>query len=704
MKQHRLDFRFSPQLIILLGEQLIHDKKIALAELVKNSYDADASFVEIRMNSREIVVKDDGLGMDLEVIKNVWLQPGVSRKKQQVSNRELTPKYKRMPIGEKGVGRLGAHKLGKRIEVYSKKEGANPIHFSIDWRKIEEANDFDSLDAILVEELERKPHDIYSETGTLIKISDLKEEYKKDFSSCASDLLQIISPFSPKENFDIKIYDKNNELFGTSLKERVADIKDKCLYQFKIVVNKGLIEEFTYQFRPWKSIEKVPSRTITLSQNRKLLQKIIKAQKLESTLDLDEQKQHGDDVGEIIFEGFIYDFDQILLRNEFSSQEKKDIKDYMKKSGGIRVYRDAMRIYNYGDQGFDILDLDLKRVNRPAGKISSNQIAGLVQLKQGESAGLIEKTNREGFIHNEAFEQLKKYLEALIQLISELRQDDKAKITAIYLNKVSKADIGQKIKALKLIVDRTEGLDEAKKTKIKKEFDNCAKEIDHLKTVLITASNTGLNLTYIVHELDKVITHLENQIAKRQDWNKVAKACAYLKVTLDAYKKTIRLDKKSSRHSLDKIVDQAISNFNFRFESHSIDVDKNIEEGLSVTCKEGLIIGVLNNLFDNAIYWLKTYGIKDKKIIIKAYQEKGFLYLVVADNGKGFNISFNSALQAFVSGRSEESTLGIGLHLAEQVMIAHQGHILEGDPEEERLPKEFQEGATIKLQFRQELD
>jgi HSP90 family molecular chaperone len=115
-------FRVRARLLEQLGEQLIKNAGIALIELVKNAYDADASNVSIIMNNiddpekGQIIIEDNGCGMDMDIIKNVWLEAGTDFKSKITE----TPIYKRHPLGEKGIGRFAVHKLGNKIELVSK--------------------------------------------------------------------------------------------------------------------------------------------------------------------------------------------------------------------------------------------------------------------------------------------------------------------------------------------------------------------------------------------------------------------------------------------------------------------------------------------------------------------------------------------------------------------------------------------------------
>jgi len=100
-------------------------------------------------------------------------------------------------------------------------------------------------------------------------------------------------------------------------------------------------------------------------------------------------------IGDIRGEIYVFDRDKELLAR---MPETDLIKLFLKESGGIRVYRDGVRVYNYGEQGDDWLGLDLRRVNVPASRISNNIVVGAIHITQEGSTKLVEKTNREGFV------------------------------------------------------------------------------------------------------------------------------------------------------------------------------------------------------------------------------------------------------------------------------------------------------------------
>ncbi|PRP66490.1 ATP-binding protein [Nonlabens agnitus] len=108
--------------IIQMGEELIGHPTSAINELVKNGYDADATEIDVYIHIAEeesksfLIVKDNGTGMAKETLFGEWLQPSVSSKRKRTHS-EI---FNRQFLGNKGIGRLAAMALGKRLTVVSK--------------------------------------------------------------------------------------------------------------------------------------------------------------------------------------------------------------------------------------------------------------------------------------------------------------------------------------------------------------------------------------------------------------------------------------------------------------------------------------------------------------------------------------------------------------------------------------------------------
>ena len=133
-----LKIRPYARLITMLGDQLIKDESIAIIELVKNAYDADAENVKISFvnftsdlsanDNSSIVIEDDGNGMDVNILKNAWMNPATPEKLKRKQVNSSTDKGRIMQ-GEKGIGRFAIFKLGRKIDIITRRQKHDGVHF-----------------------------------------------------------------------------------------------------------------------------------------------------------------------------------------------------------------------------------------------------------------------------------------------------------------------------------------------------------------------------------------------------------------------------------------------------------------------------------------------------------------------------------------------------------------------------------------------
>ncbi|MEJ0104367.1 MAG: ATP-binding protein [Bacteroidota bacterium] len=427
--------KFKPRarLLIQLGDQLIKNESIALVELVKNSYDADANISDIYMENVDsadegiIIIEDDGYGMTPEVVENVWLEPGSDFKSQKIKNLEVSPKYNRLPIGEKGIGRFGVHKLGNIIEMTTKAKDSNEVFVKIDWTDF---NSYKYLEQVPIKIIERSTpiHFTNNKTGTSIVIRKLRKNWERGTSrEVKRSITSLASPFENNDSFkpSFEILDKPGWFEGLL---RWEDIKDYALFKFKVTVQDNIISEFEYKFTPWTTMTKLFPREVNINDPLIEAFKTLRFKdenKKDSFFSLADYK-----IGKIVFEGYIFDLDAFILKMGVS--DKKGFKDYLKSNGGIKVFRDGLRVYDYGEPENDWLGLDFRRFQQPTKAISNNLILGAVYLDRKDSSDLEEKTNREGFVDNEAYQAFKNAVLHIIELVETLRLHDKKKLKEIY--------------------------------------------------------------------------------------------------------------------------------------------------------------------------------------------------------------------------------------------------------------------------------
>lgn len=687
----KLNFSISPRILSHLGEDLIKNESIALFELIKNSYDACAShcIVDFTFQNEELVkltIEDDGYGMDKDIIENVWLVVGTDNKKKSLEPNSCG----RIPLGEKGIGRLGIHKLGNKITLVTKSKDSKEVELQIDWHKLDSA---DSIEEFPIELSEQDtPSVFHNSTGLKIIIEDLKTQWdRRQLREVHRNITSLNSPFAENNDAFNVLATSNTDVFE-GLPD-FEDIKSNSLYFGHCKLQGGEIIEFKYEFKPWSTLDKVDTGRIIelddLIEEDRIIKKYVPESRSYEDIDLDESK-----IGTIEFDIIIFDTDAQIFN--FINTEKTALKTYLKENGGIRVYRDGVRVYNYGERDNDWLGIDLKRVHRVGGNVSNNIIIGSVKIDRASSTGLIEKTNREGFIENEYYFNFVEAVDYALSLIVRERNVDKALLTSLYKkHKAIEPVLSDLNEVMNLVEERAEPKEV--KDEVLKYLYRINDQYKEVKEVLIKSANAGLNLGVVIHELDKLIAELTGCI-ERNEKDKAVRISLALEKIIRGY--SAMLKKSDIRlNPLSKIVATALDNYEFRFLDHNINVVSNWKENkLEAFLAEAESISVLTNLLDNAIYWLSYARKSDRYISVYITDEiQGYNSIIVSDNGPGFGLPFDVAVKPFLTGKPHNIGSGLGLHVANEMMSAMKGILmLIADPNDIQFPKTIKENKIDK--------
>jgi anti-sigma regulatory factor (Ser/Thr protein kinase) len=693
-----LVFKPRARLLLQLGDQLIRNESIALLELVKNAYDADAKKVNVSMvnvESKEegiIIIEDDGHGMNAHIVEDVWMEPGSDYKENLFRKRIVTSRYKRLPLGEKGIGRFGVHKLGSEIELISKMENRNEVHLKIDWNRFE-ANKY--LEKTPIDIVERSKPEFFSNenTGTKIIIKKLRNAWTRAMvREVHRSLNALCSPFDAPDSFKVT--------FNIDKKEWIRDLKtwkdfkDDKLFKIYCEVEGCEIRRFKYEFCPWPTMTKLQSRVVTEEdfevESRKRM-----VDKDKNTIDLS-----GFDIGKLTFEAFIFDMDSRVL--EMGVQDKRGLKEYLDFNGGIRVYRDGVRVYDYGEPGNDWLNLGGRRVNLPTKRLSNNLIIGAVHLNRDKSSALIEKTNREGFIENDAYHLFCAAILYSLSIVESLRNIDKDKIRTFYGPTPSSEPVISSVNDLRKVVKK-----KIKDKELRDEVDRYLTRIEgdyrNINEILLKGAGAGLSLSVAIHEIEKIAAELKIAIKKEKTPKRIIKLIKHLANIVESYGDLVRKAPKKAEDVVN-VIEQAIFNVELRLEAHEIEVIKefgNQMEKREIKCKRNLVIGSIMNIIDNSIWWLDYSKIKDRKIFISISTDlPGHLCIVIADNGPDFTLPTEEITKPFVSGKPDG--MGLGLHIVKEVMRMQGGRLLFPEKDEFVLPGEFRDGAVTVLAFKRE--
>ncbi|MGJ8716578.1 MAG: ATP-binding protein [Maribacter stanieri] len=711
-KEIPVKFKPRARLLLQLGDQLIKNESIALVELVKNSYDADASFVNIYMENIDdpengvIIIEDDGYGMNADIVENVWLEPGSDFKTQKIIKLEVSPKFKRLPIGEKGIGRFGVHKLGNVIEMTSKSKNEKEVFVKIDWTDFEK---YKYLDQVPITIIERDEPKIFKneKTGTNIVISNLRKKWERGIArEVKRSITALASPFEKNDTFkpSFDILDKPRWFDGLLKWE---EVKDYALFKFHITLKGNKIEKFQYDFVPWETMTKLNPREIKednpLIENSNTLKYTKEFGDLSgNVIDLNNTEI---EIGSIVFEGYVFDRDSFVMKMGVS--DKTGFNKYLNSNGGVKVFRDGLRVYDYGEPENDWLELNHRRFQQPAKRISNNIIIGAVYIDRKTSKKLIEKTNREGFVENIAYQAFKSSLLHSIELVETLRFQDKKKLKEVYGPTPKSAPVMSTLDEAKKYVEKRVG-DLEVKGRIIKYFNKIESDYKLLSENLLKAAGAGLSMSVVVHEIEKIIYEVLQVVKTENTSDRVLKLVEHLSSLIDGYAEIIRKSSQTNI-SISQIIDQSLFNTEYRLDSHKITIErayKNYKGSQKIKIAKNLLIGSIMNIIDNAIYWLDQKGFKaienkedyQKKIFIDLTEDEHFINLVIADNGTGFLVPTDDVTEPFIS--AKPGGMGLGLHIASEIMEAQKGRLIFPEKGDFEIPKEYEKGAIIVLSFR----
>jgi signal transduction histidine kinase len=675
-------FRPRARLLALLGDQLIRDSGIAIFELVKNGYDADAEKVQVTLNDIEdtengkIIIRDDGHGMDESVVKNVWLEPGTDFRREETKGRHRTPKFGRAVLGEKGVGRFASHKLGRRICLTTRRPGGQEISLHINWEEFEAARYLEDTPV----KIEVRDPALFLGTahGTEIEISGLwKPMTRAEVRELHRSITSICSPFAEPAGFnvDLKMSPEKGWLEGLLDFRKVMDLAP---YRAHAEVG-DIAVSYDYDFVPPGAMDRVKGRQVQNKHHNLRAMDLFKNETRER-------------IGPFSIDIRIFDLDREVL--QFLSVETRSLRDYMRNNGGIRVYRDGVRVFDYGEPGNDWLELGTRRVNIPTKRVSNNLLIGAVHLSRSASVGLVEKTNREGFIEDETYELFTTMvMESLVQVEVE-RNIDKIRVRKAYDPRNLHEPVVEALDALR---------DELKRRGLEKDLGDYLIRIERqyrdTRELLISAAGSGLSLSVVVHEVEKGLSSISSAIKRGATISDIKDIADHLEELVDGLTYLMRKSgRKEERASI--LIRQAINNISYRLRAHNVQIIDDTASGgpdASIKCTRRLVIATLMNLIDNSIYWLENKGATRKEIWMGFDPDfEGGPALIVADNGPGFSDPPEMLVEPFMSRKPDG--MGLGLHIADQTMKSHQGSLVFPERNQTHVPKGY-EGAIIAMQF-----
>lgn len=381
-------FKISAALKDIIGKELITDEFVAVFELVKNSFDANATKVEVRFennhdhpNSDKIIISDNGKGMNYDDLQNKWLFVAYSAKRLGKENDDYRDKIKvnRVFAGAKGVGRFSCDRLGSFLNLITIKDESNPKieTLKVNWEDFENADEEEFVN-IKVSHDQLHSTEFKHKHGTSLEISGLRDEWNRyRILQLKRSLVKLINPNQENDssNFTIEIVAKEELQLDNSLNK---DGNERGDWE---KVN-GLITNDIF--------ENLEIRTSNI-----LVEISASGEIIETTLQ---------DRGDVIY----------LLKEKNPFSNLRNIKVYLFQLnrsakvkftklmgmrsvdyGSVFMYKNGFRVYPYGEEGEDLLKIDRRKQQGYNRFLGTRDIIGRIEI-YGDQPELRETTSRDG--------------------------------------------------------------------------------------------------------------------------------------------------------------------------------------------------------------------------------------------------------------------------------------------------------------------
>ena len=252
-----LQFRVSAELKNILGRDLITSPDIAILELVKNSYDAHATKVEITFDDDYLSIADNGKGMSKDDLIDKWLFVAYSAKSDGTEDKSYRSRFKRHYAGAKGIGRMSCDRLARNLKLTTRSSEENKTEILyVDWSvfEIDKQTEFDTIN-IPHETLDTIPRfPLYKETGTILEFDGLHVSWTRDdILRLKKSLEKMINPFSgTDDDFQIEIIapkmkeedlatDSPHEKVNGVIENSIADVLKLKTTQIESRIENGVI-------------------------------------------------------------------------------------------------------------------------------------------------------------------------------------------------------------------------------------------------------------------------------------------------------------------------------------------------------------------------------------------------------------------------------------------------------------------------------
>lgn len=627
----RPTFKFSTSILSRLGEELVPNLDQAIIELVRNSYDADASVCEISLSDTRspggtITISDNGRGMTRGQIVDGWLLLGGSTK----AATQKTPGG-RLVVGDKGLGRLAAMRAGKSVQMTTRVPGTLPSaahSLEILW------DAFDNQRVVEDVALEVK-RATKEDPGTKIILRNLNRALTgAETDRLGRALVLLTSPFKESNGFSIK-------LDAPSYPDLERRVEKGYLDDAELILEATLRPDGTAYARvkDWKGAEVYAAESDQWG--------LAKGQ---SPVYLAPSAN---------FQLYVY----VLNKTSFTGRRSTiaEVRNWLKIVGGVHLYHRGFRVPPYGDSGYDWLDMNLSRARSPEERPSTNTTVGRVVV-QDPMGKLRQKTDRFGFMDSPEFNEIRRFAKDALDWFARQRLRDAEKRREAKRSERDGSNSARE-ELFKAIESSVPGSKRSDALKAVERFEKSLSiKLDSIKEDLLlyrSLATAGTTAAVFAHEIGHPISQISSSakgILRRVPMvqpENVAKAIGdradVITRSSDALDKFagMQIDflKREKRRQgiidVNRVIEDLVRVWRPILDAPQVDVNLNLQPAdVIVYGAESLIETVVTNCITNSVRAFESDEVAglDRVIEIRTSVEGATVVLDIEDNGPGFDL------------------------------------------------------------------
>lgn len=691
--QGTLKWRFDVSTFRLIGRDLITDRITALFELVKNSYDANAQTVDVTFknvaageNDAVIIIEDDGFGMSFEDIRDKWMVIGTSSKRKD----PYTPApFFRKCVGEKGIGRFAVDKLGDKVTIITKKAGDKEwLNVDIDWTAYYNSQNSEGITLFTDIENQYKftPCEDYNASGTKLVITGVREVWTKiDIQRFVTEVSKIVSPYANLSYpFQVKVIAPSYDVDVLATRnQNDVNIATIC-FSLDYDKESGIQDAAYFDYK-----------SSTILDNHVPLKSF----------------------GGIKMKVFYFDeAARKRYRSEFPNNE----------IDGIKIYRDGIITTPFAesrtkdDEKRDVLGIDKRVWENIFDRVSSREIIGIVEITMKDNPKIIDATNRQDFVDNEEYRELKRFIITQLDAIENYKKYARAQkkrktqdtldatgeiiqdfITSVETITKEKPELKRSFDS---VIQQAKKTDRAVKNVIK-ERKEAEEEFSRKENIYMSIMSLQEYAIHITHAVRTTLNKIRDRVEYFKNFfPNPDEDDLFQEYASEMYDEFMVLNRvidymlsysQSNLHpediNLSLTLTEVLAGYFDLLQSSGITLDTSLPKKLELkNTNRQFFRDILQNLMDNSIKAVKD---SDTKIIkCTAYAEDDDLVIMVSDTGHGIPKEKREWVFGLYNTTTEnQGGAGIGLYVVKTRVESLKGIVTVED-------SEFGDvGTTIKI-------